>query len=295
MARIITITANPLLNHVTDEPVGCGRVNRVARLQAVAEGKGINVARVLRSHGHAVLATGFAGGPSGAWLADLVEAAGISPDFVATAAALRVGLMAASDDPAHPTTVFADGFAVSPAESDALISTLGRHLAGADLVIAAGSVPCPAAVGLWARVAAACAAAQVPLWLDSYGPAMDAALAGPAPIAVAKPNREEHAAGQGWDRVAELHITDGPHGVLVHTAAGSWRVSPPAIAQANPIGSGDAYLAALAHAWLAGQDLPQRLAYASAAGAANAARHDVCAISPEEIRALIDQVRVTAD
>ena len=294
MARILTITANPLLNHITDQPVMCGQVNRVAQLRPAAEGKGINVARILQAHGHEVTATGFAGGPSGSWLTGLIQTAGIGADFVATAAPLRVGLMAASDDPAHPTTVFADGFAVSAAEIEALIATLGRHLDNADLVIAAGSVPCAAATDLWARVATVCATAAVPLWLDSYGPAMDAALAAAAPIAVAKPNREEYAAGQGWNRVQELHVTDGPRGVVVRNCDGEWRVRPPPIAQANPIGSGDTYLAALAHAWLSGQDLPQRLAYASAAGAANAARTDICAIGPDDISPLIDQVTISA-
>jgi fructose-1-phosphate kinase PfkB-like protein len=60
----------------------------------------------------------------------------------------------------------------------------------------------------------------------------------------------------------------------------------------NPVGSGDCYLAALAHARLTGMALTDQLRYAAAAGAANAARIDIARIAPADIRALVDDVQI---
>jgi len=111
------------------------------------------------------------------------------------------------------------------------------------------------------------------------------------PPALAKPNREELASGKHWDRVEELHITDGANPIEVNSReAGRWRVTPPVIRQVNPIGSGDCYMAALAHGWLRGFGLEDRLRYAASAGAANALKLDVAMVSPGEVEALLGQV-----
>ena len=68
---IITVTPNPLLNLICDQDVDGKAINRVSQLTAQAEGKGINVARVLSRWGSEVRAMGFAGGPSGAWFSSI--------------------------------------------------------------------------------------------------------------------------------------------------------------------------------------------------------------------------------
>lgn len=288
---VLAVNANPLLNLVHLGGYTPGAVNRVPALAVQAEGKGVNVARVLARHGHRVALAGFAGGHSGAWLRDLLRAEGIGDACVATAAPLRMGFMAAPPEDAHPTTVFEAGFKVTAEECRALLERVDGLLGAVRLVIASGSVPDPEAKDLYVELLALCARRSVPCWLDAYGEAMARALAGPLPPALAKPNREELADGQGWHKAAELHITDGAGPVEVH-AEGRWRVTPPAIRQVNPVGSGDCYLAGLAHGWLRGLDLAGRLRYAAAAGAANALRPEVAAVGPGEVAALLDQVRV---
>lgn len=292
MARVVTVTANPLLNFTCERTVTAGAVNRVPGLTMVAEGKGVNVARVLAAHGHAVVAMGFAGGATGELLAVGARGYGVEPAFTATAARLRIGFQAGAAEDHHPTTLLEDGFAVTAAEATALLDELDRRLAGTDLVIASGSVPDPGLVGFYAELLTRCAAVDVPCWLDAYGPAMDAALAGPHPPALSKPNRQEYEGGSGWNRVAELHLTDGAAGLLVRDAEGERRLRPPAVTQVNPVGCGDCYLAGLAHARLSGWDAERQWRYAAAAGAANAARADVAAIAPDEIAALTDGVAI---
>lgn len=291
MATVLTITANPLLDHLATATWMPGKVVRTPRIAQVAGGKGINVARVLARHGHQVSALGFAGGGEGRTLAALVAEDGIAPAFTATAARLRVGFQVI--EPGGRTgAVIEDGFAVTAAEADALLAELRRRLP-ADLVIVSGSVPDPAVSELHRRICGVCAAAGVPCWVDAYGAAMRAALAGEHPPLLAKPNAEEYGTEpKPWLAVRELHLTDGAHTIIVRAPEGRYRVVPPAVAEINPIGSGDSYLAALAHARLSGLDLPAQLAYAAAAGAANAARADVARIGPEDIKPLVGGVTV---
>lgn len=293
--EVLIVNPNPLLNLVHAGPLRLHDINRVDHLQLVAEGKGVNVARVLARHGHRVALTGFAGGQSGAWLRELTREAGIWDLWIETAAPLRVGFMASDAADSHPTTVLPRGFSVSGAECRALLAGVAAALPGVRLVIGSGSVPHPAADGLYADLAALCQRAGTPCWLDAYGEAMAEALKAAAPLPLAKPNREEYAELRGWDRIEELHLTAGPAPVEVRSRRhGDWRVVPPSVRQVNPVGSGDCYLAGLAHAWLVNLDFPDRLRYAAAAGAANAIRPDVAMIVPQDIAPLVDSVRVAA-
>jgi tagatose 6-phosphate kinase len=248
---------------------------------------------VLARHGHAVLAAGFAGGHSGAWLAELVAAAGMESLLTPTAAPLRIGLMAAAPA-AAPTTLLAQGFAVSAAEAAAAVAAIGARLSSCALLILSGSVPDPAlAADFYPALLAAAAAAGVPAWLDSYGPAATAALSSAHPPALGKPNAEEYASTPGWERCPEVHRSDGAAGVtvLLHGKP-AWRVTPPAVQEVKAIGSGDCYLAALAHGRLLGWEMPRTLAYAAAAGALNAASPAVAELDPAAITALAAQTRV---
>jgi fructose-1-phosphate kinase PfkB-like protein len=292
-ADVLVICANPLLNLVHAGELIPGEINRMSAMAMHAEGKGVNVGRLLARLGHRVVLTGFAGGHSGAWLRDLVKAEGMADACIDTLAPVRVGFMASSSHQDHPTSMLPNGFPVTTAECDTLLRQIDSLLPHVRLVIISGSVPDDSAEDLYLSVLALGRRAGVPCWLDAHGSALVKALAGPIAPDLAKPNREEYAQSTEWDRVPELHITDGGGIVEVHSRSeGSWQLIPPTIQQVNPIGSGDCYVAGLAHGWLQGLPLDQRLALASSAGAVNALRQDVAMILPHEIDLLISEVTV---
>jgi len=294
MATVLVITANTLLDHVATAPFAAGSVNRVPQFAAIPGGKGLNVGRVLARHGHRVIACGFAGGDSGRQLQELVTADGLEAVFTTTAARTRIGFAITTPE-GSTSAALEHGFAVTAAECGALVRSIADRLGGCQLVIGSGSVPDPSCTSLWRLILAASAVAEVPCWIDSYGDAMREALtSGHAPL-VAKPNRQEYAQQErAWLNCPELHLTDGGAGLRIRHPQGRWRVTPPRITERNAIGSGDAYLAGLAHARLSGFSLPDQWRYAAAAGAANAARSDVAQIGPQDITPLVDQVTVVA-
>jgi fructose-1-phosphate kinase PfkB-like protein len=294
MATILTLTANPLIDHLAAARIEAGAVNRVGHFVPLAGGKGLNVGRVLARHGHRVIASGFAGGATGDLLADLAAADGMEPAFVRIAARTRIGFIAIDPERGGSTAVLENGFAVTPAEVGGMMQRFRSLLAGVDLVLVGGSVPHENCNGLYRQVLDACALGGVPCWVDSYGVAMDEALAGAHPPALSKPNKQEYGKGRKWLPSRELHLTNGSEEIKVRHPEGRWRVIPPTVKQLNPVGSGDCYLAALAHARLSGLPIEEQLRYAAAAGAANAARIDIARIAPADISALADQVQITS-
>ena len=290
---VLVVNANPLLNLVHTDDYTPGAINRVPSMQMAAEGKGVNVARVLARHSHRVALAGFAGGHSGAWLRELIGAESVKDELIETAAPLRVGFMASGRDSGHPTTVLPVGFPVTQAECQALLDRVESLLGSVRLVIGSGSVPDPVADDLYVHLLELCHQRSVPCWLDAYGQAMIRALEGSVPPRVCTPNRQEFEQCQHWDRVEELHITDGDGPIKVSSQhQGQWRVIPATIKQVNPVGSGDCYVASLAHGWLLGLPWQDRLRYAASAGTVNALRQDVAMIAPLEVKALLNQVRV---
>lgn len=289
---VLIVNANPLLNLVLPAAMVVGTIQRVPELLVHAEGKGVNVARVLTRLGHSVCVTGFAGGHSGAWLQDLLSQEGIESRMIATAAPMRMGFMATPAEASHPTSILPHGFEVTAKESDALIDATGRLLdQNPTLIIISGGLPDASLKTLYPELLSLAERHGIPAWLDAHGPGLQEVLQGPTLPKLAKPNEEEWAECGDWPRVPELHITrgDAPTTVMIEGQP-VFDVIPPPVTQINPIGCGDCYLAGLAHGLLNGWSLEDRCRFASAAGAANARRQDVAAIQETEVWALIEGV-----
>ena len=80
---IITVTLNAAIDKSLSVPnVRLGRRHRTGDQRSVAGGKGVNVARVLKALGQPVIATGFAGGPTGTRIVDHLTQEAILSDFV---------------------------------------------------------------------------------------------------------------------------------------------------------------------------------------------------------------------
>ncbi|MHC5067013.1 MAG: 1-phosphofructokinase family hexose kinase [Planctomycetota bacterium] len=287
MATVVTVTANPLLDYVCREPIRSGASTR-GQLRAVAEGKGVNVARVLAAHGHHVYCCGFAGGHEGAHFAELLANDDLNPALTTCAAPLRVGFLA-GDTP--PTALLGHGFPVSDDEVAALLAQVDQLLSDADLLIVSGSVPDPSISWCYPALCARAHAHGVPCWIDSYGPALAACLDGATPPSLISPNRDE-AGTLDLSTIDEVHLSDGSAAVAIRIGSDHYRVTPPPITEVNAIGSGDCYLAGLAHARLSGWPIAEQLRYACAAGAANASHGAVAEINPTEITALTPRVMI---
>ena len=80
---IITVTLNAAVDKTLAVPnFRIGRRHRAVEQTSMAGGKGVNVARALKSLGQPVIATGVAGGPTGTRIIEQLTEEAILNDFV---------------------------------------------------------------------------------------------------------------------------------------------------------------------------------------------------------------------
>jgi 1-phosphofructokinase family hexose kinase len=298
---ILCVTLNPCLDKtLTVPPWRPGESVRGTAVREVVGGKGNNVARALARLGRKARPVTFFGGAVGDRCAALLrEADGLDPLATATAAATREILTVRTGDTAEQTAFFDPDPAVGPAEAEDLFHRVQGALAEGNVtaLTLSGSSPSPATHGLYADLIALARSRRVPVFLDSYGPALDA-IWGFWPAAI-QLNRGEAAGHLGtaspteadllglldrWSRhgVAWGVITDGPNPALVRLHGRCYRVSPPRITAVNPVGSGDCLLAGLVDGWLSGLGPVDLIRRAFGAAAANALVWDAGALDPAE-------------
>jgi fructose-1-phosphate kinase PfkB-like protein len=80
---IITVTLNAAIDKSLSVPsFRLGHRHRTVERRALAGGKGVNIARMLKTLGQPVIATGFQGGPTGTQIVAQLSEESILHDFV---------------------------------------------------------------------------------------------------------------------------------------------------------------------------------------------------------------------
>src|SRR3954452_3726615 len=175
---ILCVTLNPCLDKtLTVPPWKPGDSVRGQAVREVVGGKGNNVARALARLGRRARPATFLGGPVGDHCAQLLrDRDGLDPLVVSAASPTRVILTVRTDGTAEQSAFFDPDPAVTQAESDALFHAVERALAegGVEALTLSGSSPSPATHGLYSDLIALARSRRVPIFLDSYGPALEA-------------------------------------------------------------------------------------------------------------------------
>src|SRR4051812_6880726 len=104
-------------------------------------GKGVNVARTLKTLGQPVIATGFAGGPTGTRIVEQLTAESILNDFVRIREDSRTNTAVLDPTNGEQTEINERGPAVTPNEVELFRDKLLYLARGAEMVVFAGSLP----------------------------------------------------------------------------------------------------------------------------------------------------------
>ena len=305
---VTTVTLNPMLDKtVAVDRLRRGALTRAASVETIVGGKGINVARQLRALGEEAVATGFLGGETGTLIERLLVAEDIPHEFVRVAGMTREGVSYREKD-GTVTSVFEPPACVTADETERLEEKCRLLAPRSAWVVCSGSSPCPEADDVFRTIVLASRERGIPVACDSYGPALARAVEA-APDLI-KPNREEYRLTFGKDLpsltamvdaareavrrgVRYCIITDGPRPFAAASKEGAWTVQPPAVNTVNPTGSGDCLVAGVLHGLLSGWSFPDSLAFGAAAGSANAQVWEVATSTPDDIGALLPQVKTT--
>ncbi|WP_328742615.1 1-phosphofructokinase [Streptomyces caniferus] len=276
---ILTVTLNAALDITYRVPrLRPHATNRITEVSERPGGKGLNVARVLAALGHRTVATGFAGGGTGAALRALLAETEVTDALVPVGGATRRTVAVVDASSGDTTQLNEPGPTVSPAEWDTFLGTYRELLGEARAVALCGSLPPGVPVDVYARLTRAARSAGVPVLLDTSGEPLRRGLA--ARPDLAKPNADELAALTGSTeplRAARdarrrgahaVAASLGPDGMLAVTADGAWQAAPPRRIAGNPTGAGDSAVAGLLSGLVEGLPWPDRLARAVALSAA---------------------------
>ncbi|MFZ0186857.1 MAG: hexose kinase [Streptosporangiaceae bacterium] len=282
--RVVCATLNPALDLTyVGQRFAAGQSNRVSRVYAQAGGKAVNVARLLHQAGHDVIVTGFAGGLVGTEIAAHLDQWAVPHRLVRCAGGSRRTVSAFSVQDAAVTAYNENGPQVTGAEWALFADRFAELARGARLVVLSGSLPGGLPVDAYRTLACLAADSGAAAFVDAHAAPLLAAVA--AKPALVKPNEYELAEVAGLavpvPLPAAVHasrrlIADGAQGVvvslgprgLVGVLPGITLLAVPPTQEGNPVGAGDAALAALAEGHLAGQPWPDRLRRAAAMSAA---------------------------
>jgi tagatose 6-phosphate kinase len=307
-AAVVCVALSPALDLTyVGEHFTVGEANRVGQVHARAGGKAVNVARLLHQAGHDVVITGFAGGLTGEEIKDRLDRDGLRHCLMTCAAASRRTVSAFSTADGLATGYYENGPPVTDGELAGFTGRFRQLARGAVAIVLSGSLPggCPA--DAYRTLAELAAGAGCATFVDAQGGPLRAAL--PARPTLVKPNEHELAESAGLVtpvsvpaavKAARRLLADGAQSVVVTLGARGLLGVLPGVAllavapaqQGNPVGAGDAALAALVEGHLAGQPWPDRLRRAAAMSAAAVRQHIAGVVSADDIEELESLVRM---
>ncbi len=308
---ILTVTLNTAIDRTVAVPnFRQGHRHRAVEASTVAGGKGINVARALKTLGRPVIATGLAGGPTGARVMERLAEESILTDFTWIAGDSRTNLAVIDPTSGEQTEINERGPDVTDTELERFLEKLLYLARGARICVIAGSLPPSVPASFCARMVAELKQLDVETILDTEGEPLLAGLRA-GPVAVTPNAREaEGAVGHefndtddlisGVRSLVELGADDAvitrPHGCVGSLLDGDrrrfWEVTAPSLEPVAAVGSGDAFLAGFVGCRFEGRAPADCLRFAVACGAESTQHFGAGTIDPEEVERLLGQVDV---
>lgn len=290
-------------------------VNRAAGVTRTASGKSINVARVARTLDAKVTATGFVGGDAAAFIRRDLDSAGIQHDFVDVEPNTRLCVTVIDKATGSATELIEESKPVDPDAWDRLAATLQRLLRASagepSMLVLSGTLASGAPQDFYARCVTQALAEGVDTIVDAAGEPLRLAIS--ARPLVVKPNRDELARTLGPQTRIDTStdaglreamrqvvasgarwvvVTLGDEGAMASNGERFWRIVVPKVDVVSPIGSGDSFAAGLAVAITRGEAMPAALALGAACGVANAMTPVAGHVRPDDVAALMNELRV---
>ncbi|WP_199615711.1 1-phosphofructokinase family hexose kinase [Paenibacillus alkalitolerans] len=306
---ITTVTLNAAIDktYYVDTFVP-GRVSRADRVLAVPGGKGLNVARVIRTLGYETLATGIVGGNNGNFIRTGLDRIGIAHDFVTTIGGeSRLCLNIISQHPCLSTEILEPGPKVSEEETKAVFAKVSMLAAVSDIVVLSGSLPAGMPSDTYKLLIERIREQGALPFLDSSTAALRNGLE--AKPFLVKPNEDEAESLLGVDvrneeslvKALRHRMTEGIDCIVVtRGAAGSiagfrgqcYRVHAPVITPLNTVGCGDSFVAGMAVGFQRQWEIEQILTFATAVSAANALTEHAGEVYGADVERLSKEIRI---
>jgi 1-phosphofructokinase/tagatose 6-phosphate kinase len=306
---IITVTLNAAIDKSLSVPsFRLGHRHRTTERRALAGGKGVNVARMLKTLGQPVIATGFAGGPTGSQILAQLAEESILHDFVRIREESRTNTSVLDPTTGEQTEINEQGPSVAADELEQFREKLLYLARGAAIVVFAGSLPRGVEPELYAQLLREVRKLDVMTVVDTDGdPLRHAVRAEPDIVTPNVVEAEElvghefHDDGDRADAVHEI-VSLGARSAIMTTSDGCWaqvlvdsaprvyRVTVPRVESVATVGSGDAFLAGYIARRYSGAAMPECLRFGVACGAESTGRLGAGLIDVRAVGRLLSDV-----
>ncbi len=303
---IVTLTMNPALD-VTAE---AERVVPTDKIRCHTEtydagGGGVNVARFARALGADVCAVLTSGGPTGAHVVEFLDAARVPSIVVAVHGVTRQSFTVNESSTGRQYRLVLPGPVLTAEEQSRCLEMLGTVAAGAEFVVASGSLPPGVPTDFYQRVADLCRRLHIRLILDTSGGGLRHITSG---VFLLKPSVRELRECVGRQLVTEAEQTDaareliergvadvivvslGADGALLVTREQSCRFASIAVPTVSGVGAGDAMVAGIVVAMSRGWGLDAAVRYGIAAATAKLQTAGTSAIDKDVVERYLGRV-----
>ena len=309
---IVTVTMNAALDRTLMVPnFQRGQRHRASEKLTLAGGKGITVARALKTLGVPVVATGLAGGRNGRRILEELAEEAILSDFVRIEDESRTSTAVADPTSGSFTEVMEWGPLVQEAELDVLLEKIDYLARAAEMVVFAGSLPRGVADEFYAEAIRTLNRRGVFTVLDSEGEPLRVGLE--AEPFLVSPNRLEAEAVVGQEFSEDGDFLDalerledlGARNALITDERGCFasvrgergqpkrfRAEAPQVEAVSVVGAGGVLLAGFISAWLEDTTPEDALRRAVATGAASTLAVGAGRFDPRDVGRLLPDVRV---
>jgi 1-phosphofructokinase family hexose kinase len=310
---IITVTLNAAIDKSLSVPnFRLGRRHRTVEQRTMAGGKGVNIARALKTLGQPVIATGFAGGPTGTRIVDQLTDESILNDFVRIREESRTNTAVFDPTTGEQTEINERGPAVGEKEIELFRDKLLYLARGAGIVVIAGSLPRGVETDIYAGMVRDLRKLGVTIVVDTDGEALRHAVRAEPDVISPNVLEAEELVGHEFnededhliavDEMVQLGARDAimtlPEGCVASVDVEGRPVRMLArIARRETVaavGAGDAFLAGYVAARYAGKPPAECLARGVACGAESTQRLGAGLLDPRQVDKLFGEVEVTA-
>jgi 1-phosphofructokinase/tagatose 6-phosphate kinase len=306
---IVTVTLNAAIDKSLSVPsFRLGRRHRTVERRALAGGKGVNLARMLKTLGEPVIATGFQGGPTGTQIVAQLTEESILHDFVRIREESRTNTSVLDPTTGEQTEINEQGPAVDPGEVEQFREKLLYLARGAAIVVFAGSLPRGIAPDFYAQLVRDLRKLDVMTVVDTDGEALRLAVRAEPDVVTPNVVEAEELVGHEFnddsDRAGAVReiVSLGARSAIMTLREGCWaqvlvdgaphvyHVTVPPVEAVATIGSGDAFLAGYLAARYRGLPATECLRFGVACGAESTGRLGAGLIDVREVDRLLADV-----
>ncbi|MGH2914046.1 MAG: 1-phosphofructokinase family hexose kinase [Solirubrobacteraceae bacterium] len=306
---IITVTLNAAMDKTLEVPSFTpGRRHRTVEQKTMPGGKGVNIARALKRLGQPVIATGLAGGATGARIVEALDGESVLSDFVRIADESRTNTALLDPTTGVQTEINERGPAVSVGELDAFREKLLYLARGASICVFAGSLPRGVEPGVYFSLIRDVRQLGVTTIIDSDGEPLRLSLRAEPDLVSPNELEAEELVGHEFNdtddraravveitrhgaREAIMTVSDGCYARVLQSGAPSlYRVRIDEQEARSAVGSGDAFLAGYVAARYGERDAEECLRFGVACGAESTRHFGAGIIDAARVERLLAEV-----